>query len=360
MKKIFSFMLVVCLSVSMLTVAVSAADDVLLIAPAPSDDVIVIAPAPTAAKTYSDVPADHWAKDSIARWTADGALQGYPENNTFDPDGYMTRAQFATFISKAVDLPDAELSVLDKYTDADKNEWYAQHLANCVKAGLINGVADNMVAPNYYITREQAAVIICRAYSIAPEYDVTPNYIDAADISAYAVPYIAALTNAGALKGYPDKTFKPGVYLSRAEAVHLTAETVDNYVPGATYSMEVTIKGYGTKGADTSASYTFKYLTGANEITTELCYLATTNFSELDVLFDKSELGEVLKGAIDAFTTGGTTWAEYAKRMSSAVTGDELLEKACISNSAISVLAVDTEYTISFVGYDLTVKVMAD
>ncbi|MBO7275046.1 MAG: S-layer homology domain-containing protein, partial [Clostridia bacterium] len=122
MKKAAAAVLALCFCTALLSTAVFGADDILLIAPAPS--------APGQAG-YTDVPDDHWAKESIDRWTDLGVLQGNPDG-TFAPDEGMTPAQFVTFLSRALKLATADLGVLDTFEGIDKTAWYAQALANCV------------------------------------------------------------------------------------------------------------------------------------------------------------------------------------------------------------------------------------
>lgn len=54
-----------------------------------------------AANPFSDVPAGHWAYDSIAKLVAAGVVDGYPEGQ-FDGDKLMTRYEMAQIVAKAM------------------------------------------------------------------------------------------------------------------------------------------------------------------------------------------------------------------------------------------------------------------
>ena len=54
-----------------------------------------------AANTFSDVPAGHWAYDSVNKLAAEGIVDGYP-NGTFGGDRLMTRYEMAQIVAKAM------------------------------------------------------------------------------------------------------------------------------------------------------------------------------------------------------------------------------------------------------------------
>ncbi len=54
-----------------------------------------------AANPFSDVPAGHWAYDSVAELAAAGVIDGY-EDGTFGGDRLMTRYEMAQIVAKAM------------------------------------------------------------------------------------------------------------------------------------------------------------------------------------------------------------------------------------------------------------------
>lgn len=54
-----------------------------------------------AANPFSDVPAGHWAYDSVAKLAAAGVIDGYPDGQ-FDGDKLMTRYEMAQIVAKAM------------------------------------------------------------------------------------------------------------------------------------------------------------------------------------------------------------------------------------------------------------------
>ena len=172
---------------------------------------------------YSDLSSYHWAKDTIERYTNAGIFNGFPDG-TFRPDERMTRAQFASVLSRLLSLENADLSVLAPFTDVNPDAWYAQALASCVKAAIINGTSHVTASPDASITRQEAAAMVCRAFGVDPIYDTDLEFLDADTVSPWAQPYVFALVSKGILSGYPDKTLKPRGFLTRAEAAALVSK----------------------------------------------------------------------------------------------------------------------------------------
>ena len=54
-----------------------------------------------AANPFSDVPAGHWAYDSISKLAAAGVIEGYGDD-TFRGDRLMTRFEMAQIVAKAM------------------------------------------------------------------------------------------------------------------------------------------------------------------------------------------------------------------------------------------------------------------
>ena len=89
------------------------------------------------------------------------------------------------------DMPDGEIG---------------QAMQNAVDAGLINGVTDDIIAPNDNITRAQMAAIITRAFSCTEKSAAV--FADVKDDAWYAdaVSYAAHM---GAFKGDDRNSFNP-------------------------------------------------------------------------------------------------------------------------------------------------------
>ena len=110
------------------------------------------------------------------------------------------------------------------FTDTEQTAWYYPYLQKAYAAGLTTGAAENKFGIGKEITREEIAVFIARALSLAncPLKDrQNIAFADETMISDYAKQSVALLAAAGILNGYEDKTFMPQGTATRAEAAKL-------------------------------------------------------------------------------------------------------------------------------------------
>ena len=200
-RKILSLILVFAMTVSLLTVGTGAVEP-----------------------TYGDT-AGHWAENSIERWSGHGIIQG--SNGLFDPNGQLTCAQLATILAKLLKLPAAKDA---GFTDNTADAWYYDAINRCAAAGILNGNGDGTVTPEAPITRERAMVMLARALGIEPirKPDLT-KYTDAAQVSAYAQGYLAAMIKAGIVGGVGDNRLAPQDNINRASTVTILDRAIGVY-----------------------------------------------------------------------------------------------------------------------------------
>ena len=214
-RKILSLILVFAMTVSLLTVGTGAVEP-----------------------TYGDT-AGHWAESSIERWSGHGIIQG--SNGLFDPNGQLTCAQLATILAKLLKLPAAKDA---GFTDNTADAWYYDAINRCAAAGILNGNGDGTVTPEAPITRERAMVMLARALGIEPirKPDLT-KYTDAAQVSAYAQGYVAALIEAGIVGGVTADELAPQDNITRAATVTILDRAISTYADKAGATVKADGKG---------------------------------------------------------------------------------------------------------------------
>lgn len=109
-------------------------------------------------KTFSDI-SDHNSKDAVETLASRNIINGKTEDK-FEPDSTMTRAEFATIITKALGLPIKSTAV---FADVKEADWYFTYVNTAYSYGIIKGVSESEFNPNGTITREEAAVMVTRA-----------------------------------------------------------------------------------------------------------------------------------------------------------------------------------------------------
>lgn len=133
------------------------------------------------------------------------------------PGQPMTRAEFMRLINLSFGFTE---SAFISFADVKPGDWFASDVAIAAKAGYISGYEDGTMQPNAPINRQEAAAIGARLLKLPlPEAPDLSRFADAGDIPDWSKPSIAAVVAAGYMIGYPDRTFKPGAAITRAEAV---------------------------------------------------------------------------------------------------------------------------------------------
>jgi len=161
----------------------------------------------------------HWAQGVLDKWIGLGLLKGY-EDHDYRPDNPVTRSEFAALINRVVNLP-AALSGDNPFSDVRARDWYAQDVIRLHAAGIIKGASNNRFEPNKPITRQDAAVIVARAFKVKSDVKDNEGFTDSSSIAPYALADVSALKAKGYLKGNGARQFNPKENTTRSEVVQL-------------------------------------------------------------------------------------------------------------------------------------------
>ena len=165
----------------------------------------------------------HWAKAAITDMASREIISGYPDN-TFKPDGSITRAEFSAIIVRALGLPEG--TGVSPFHDVSATYWCCGYIETAVSFGLMSGYPDGNFCPDEQFTREQAMTVVARAMDIT-KLDagfsdggigsLLSRYSDVSSVSAYAVNGAAACLKTGIITSKPDGTLAPQDNITRAE-----------------------------------------------------------------------------------------------------------------------------------------------
>mgnify|MGYP001496043963 CR=1 FL=1 len=173
---------------------------------------------------FSDID-NHWAKDWIKNAVDLGFVSGY-EDGTFKPDRTITRAEFSTMLNKAMKI---EITENINFSDVREKEWFYKEIQKSVAAGFFSGYENNTFRPNNPIKREEVAKVVAGAITTGNiDGEGATLLKDYSTIQEWAKDSVNTVYNKGYILGYPDKTYMPSKALTRAEAVKIIFEIVDN------------------------------------------------------------------------------------------------------------------------------------
>lgn len=200
---------------------VTTGDDDVEVTTTGDDDVEV-----TLVATTADY-LDHWAQSYIVTVMDLGIAEGIDEDR-FDPDTEITRAQLAKMVVNAVgyDVPD---EVDEKpFWDVHVDGWYAPYAEVAQEEGLMEGYSDGSFQPNTKVNRAEALkvlvegvlgedILIDPSQGLLGSFNLDENPFSDVDLDEwYAVHVLYAYMN-GIVSGYGDGTFGPDNSMTRAE-----------------------------------------------------------------------------------------------------------------------------------------------
>ena len=157
--------------------------------------------------TFTDVSADAWYNVAVSTMSDMDIVFGRTDYQ-FDPDAYITRAEFAAIAAR---FDSGSYSGDDLFTDIE-GHWAADQISRAAEKGWITGYPDGTFGPNRYITRAEAVTMINRVLNRMPKdkdalHEDMKVFVDNADTNAWYYLAIQEATNS-----HEYKKDKDGVY----------------------------------------------------------------------------------------------------------------------------------------------------
>jgi len=155
-----------------------------------------------------------------------GIIKGY-EDNTFRPEGEITRAEFAAIVVRLLgqEAQSAGAAASTQFADVPADHWAAGYVNIAVQAGVINGYGNGNFGPDDLVEYQDALTMMVRALGYEP----------AIGSAGYPTGY---LTKAGDLGLTKNVSGTNGVAANRGTVAQIAFNALD--VPLMTQS------GYGT------------------------------------------------------------------------------------------------------------------
>lgn len=113
---------------------------------------------------YSDVKAGDWFNNAVSTLSNAGIIAGY-EDGSFRPNGYITRAEFATIAARFFDVT---YNGKDLFPDIS-GHWAKDYINQAANKGFVNGYEDGTFKPDRNITRAEAVTLVNRTLDRHPD-----------------------------------------------------------------------------------------------------------------------------------------------------------------------------------------------
>ena len=221
--------------------SVSARDRLTLTTPTEPDVPVIPAPGPGDAPItepaepirpgyghFRDLPADGWYREAVEFVLEKGLMSGTADD-TFAPDGLLSRAMLVTILHRVEKEPTADVHA---FADVRQGQWYSDAVCWASSADIIKGYSDGRFGPEDDITREQLAAILYRyaAYrgmDVSAAGYVMPDLADRDEISDWADPAVSWCVKTGILTGRGENCLEPQGKATRAEAAAMLMRAME-------------------------------------------------------------------------------------------------------------------------------------
>lgn len=144
-----------------------------------------------------------WAVEAVQSIWKTGIMQGTGDPDPrFEPGRAITRAEFATLLTKLSALENADKTILT-YADVHPRDWYADSIAIAMEHGWMQGKSETYFEPNEAITREEMAVVLSRYLALEdqPNDEEQTEIRDLQHVSGWAHSHVIRVQRSGLMIG---------------------------------------------------------------------------------------------------------------------------------------------------------------
>lgn len=179
------------------------------------------------AVSFTDLSEAAWAERYILALAQKGIISGKGEG-VFEPNSAVKREEFIKILVGALEIELQE--GVCSFSDVPAEHWAQGYILAAEKCGITNGIGDGSFGLGLDISREDMAVMICRAlrqlgYTLGQPLDAV-LFEDHNVISDYALEHVEYLQRAGVLSGSANR-IKPLAPATRAETAKTIYEIID-------------------------------------------------------------------------------------------------------------------------------------
>lgn len=180
-------------------------------------------------KTFPDI-SDNIYKASIEELYTAGYISG-TDQGLFMPDNTVTRGEFTVIVTRALNI---SAQCPSPFADVLEKDWFYSYVNAAYEKGIVAGVSENSFNPYGTITKEEAAVMLCRVAALAgAQTDYTEvsarntlsQFADYTQISPWATSAMAYCYDNGILD-ISELNSTPKKLISRAEMAHMILITL--------------------------------------------------------------------------------------------------------------------------------------
>ena len=182
---------------------------------------IMVTP-PSTTTRFNDMGSYGWAVPGVEFLAAYGITTGTGTGTTYSPAGTLTRGDYILMLVRTFGFT-ADGAASGNFSDVKADAYYADALAVARALGIATADANGNFRPGDPVTRQDSMVFLYRAMqkanrTIPSAYDsYLTRFPDGASVATDARPAMAAMAQAGVIKGDQAGRLNPTGTLTRAE-----------------------------------------------------------------------------------------------------------------------------------------------
>ncbi len=180
---------------------------------------------------FTDVKEDYWFYDAVKYTYEEGIFKGTdPEGKIFNPSKNMTRAELVMTLFQLTGVDKAGYAGDTGFTDVSAKSWMAYAVKWAAEKGYVAGVGNNKFNPQGLITRQEFACILYRFakdYYLTDNVDasILAAFPDAGKVAKWAKTSVEWATDAKIINGVAvkesDPVVSPAGTSTRAQAAQM-------------------------------------------------------------------------------------------------------------------------------------------
>ncbi len=152
--------------------------------------------------------------------------------NEVRPENNISREEITTIFYRLLkpEERDRLFTTENNFTDVSKDRWSNKAISTMANGKYIIGYEDGTFNPEGFITRAEFVTIAARFYNV-DESTFIGSSATFPDISSHwAENYIKYALGANWIQGYEDHTFRPDAYITRAEVMRIINNMLNRHV----------------------------------------------------------------------------------------------------------------------------------
>ncbi|WP_176720381.1 S-layer homology domain-containing protein [Desulfuribacillus stibiiarsenatis] len=162
---------------------------------------------------------NHWSKEVVNDMASRLVIKN---PDTFSPDQFITRGEFAQYITNALGLYRASVEKTTKFSDVPPTHKLANAITIASDYKIISGYPDGTFKPDAKITREEAMTMYAKAMDVVRLVKIDnnrmDNYKDKDQVSFWAYKFVEKTVSIEVFRGRSTETINPKEAFTYAEA----------------------------------------------------------------------------------------------------------------------------------------------